>query len=236
MGSALKRIEFQPGTPDAVMVGGQLLRKPLPPLEPVREIVTWERQSTALFAPMTMGELFSKLPRGVSFDCIKIGTDTSNRLYFDVKKTVQNTFYEEELKVYHAKLAVYELEKKMWEARVEEAKSRERAEIEARFAEIPPVHVSRESIATDEITRDWLLSIDRNATKPVELDSSELVEEEEQEPVTVHKIEMIGERWEDQERANYGLDEMRQEFRERLYGKPEVSTDDGLTIKPSSDE
>lgn len=160
--------------PSSVLINGQLVRKPLPPLAPVAEIETWERQSITYYPPMTMAELFNKLPRGVNFENIKLHVENDggyssgiggsyrtvpSRIFFEVKKITPNSFYEEELKVYHAKLAVYELELKMWSARVEEAKSRDRAEYEAAFSKPPPVVADPNAVKNDVVTRQWLEAV-----------------------------------------------------------------------------
>lgn len=168
------RYEREDRDPSSVLINGQLIRKPLPPLAPVAEIETWERQSMTFTVPMTMAELFNKLPRGVNFDSIKLHVEndsgytsgiggayrvTPSRIFFEVKKVTPNSFYEEELKVYHAKLAVYELELKMWSARVEEAKSRDRAEYEAAFSKLPPVTANPSAVKNDVVTRQWLEAV-----------------------------------------------------------------------------
>lgn len=174
-----------------ILVNGQLLRKPLPPQAPVAEIETWERQTMPVQTPLTLAELLNKLPRGVNFDSIKLHVDasdirythrgtseTSGRIYFEVKKVTPNSFYEEELTVYHAKLAVYELELKMWMARVEEAKSRERAELEAVFSKLPPVTADPESVKNDVLTRQWLKAVKAGPASSHEDPSSIGLEEE----------------------------------------------------------
>lgn len=143
--------------PEAVMVKGQLIRRPLLPEMPKVTFETWEFVPTYVFAPCSVAELLQRCPKGVSYSDVKIETDKTGTMKFYVRRLINNLFYEEEMKVYHAKLAVYELEKKVWERQLEESRNDVRAESE-KFAEIGGRHKidPNEDMQSRDITRDWL--------------------------------------------------------------------------------
>lgn len=161
----LRGLETQDPTPKSFYLDGTLYHEPKAPTEPARTLVTYELLKVRFVEGDTLEDMLRRLPAGTPLRDIRL-VPGDRVVNVQVKREKENTFFEEEMKVFHIQQLAYEAAMKLWTTKVMAFKQHERSVAENEFEtaldekKLP----RRVNLLEDAVTRQWLKSLENGDT------------------------------------------------------------------------